>query len=218
MKYQLLWILVLWLLPLNTLAQQDDNEILSDILTNAAESDDENMAETADMDCEYLEDIAENKIDLNNCDTAQLQSLPILNAIQIRDLLEYIGRYGELKSMGELKGVPSFSTGTIRQMKHFATIHHTTDTMSYSLRKMAAKGHHYISSFNKAVLERQAAYVADSTGHTKYQGNRMRWCIKYRYKFKDRIAWGITAEKTPAKASTSTNTNTASITILCLSE
>lgn len=176
-------------------AQQDDNEILSEILTNAAESDDEDLAETADMDCEYVEDLLENKIDLSNCSEADLKSLPILNAIQFNDLTRYIERYGKIKSYGELKGVPSLAEGVIKLFKNYTIISDSIATRHYTPGEMITKGQHSIASFNKAVLEPQAAYITDSTGSAKYQGSRMIWNLKYRYKYKDRIAWGITTEK-----------------------
>ncbi len=180
------------LLTCRAVAQEDGNMDI-DILTDAAEAGDDEAAETAEMDCDYIEEISNNKIDIN--DSIELQSLPILNSLQINDLMEYRKKYGDIKSFGELKGVPSLSTATIKQLMQLTSVNNKPDNRKYTLREMLTKGRHYISSYNKAVLERQAAYVADSMGDTKYNGDRVRWCLKYRYKFKDKIAWGVTGEK-----------------------
>ncbi|MBR4325895.1 MAG: helix-hairpin-helix domain-containing protein [Bacteroidales bacterium] len=196
MNYKLLIILYILLLPLTAFAQDNSPDFLGEILTNAAEADDEDLAETAEMNCEYLEDISENKIDVNTNNINELQSIPIFNAIQIGDILEYRQRYGNIMSLGELKAIASLTTENIRQITHFISIGDSaTSRRQITFREMLTKGRHYISTLNKMVLERQAAYVADSVGNTKYEGNRMRWCFKYRYKFEDRIAWGVTAEK-----------------------
>ncbi len=93
-------------LTLSALAQ-NEGEIIDEILAEAAESGDEDIAETAEMHCEYIESIADYKIDINTLNVNELQSMPIFNAIQINDIIEYRRRYGDIVSLGELKAIPS---------------------------------------------------------------------------------------------------------------
>lgn len=183
------------LLTINVLAQ-NDGSIIDETLTDAAESGDEESEETAEMDCEYIESITDSKIDINTLNINDLQSIPILNAIQIGDILEYRRKYGDIVSLGELKAIASLTPENIMQISRYVTVDNSTSNRrQYTMRESLSKGRHYISSFNKMVLERQAAYIPDSSGNAKYDGNRMKWCLKYRYKFQDRVTWGITAEK-----------------------
>ena len=182
-------------LTLRALAQ-NEGEIIDEILAEAAESGDEDIAETAEMDCEYIESIADYKIDINTLNVNELQSMPIFNAIQINDIIEYRRRYGDIVSLGELKAIPSLTPEFRRRIANYITVaDKATPKRQYTVREMVTKGKHYISTLNKMVLERQAGYIPDSTGNAKYDGGRMKWCLKYRYKFKDRITWGVTAEK-----------------------
>ncbi len=188
-------ILLFILLTLRALGQ-DDGSVADEMTTDAAESEDEELAETAEMNCEYLENLTDYKIDINTNNINDLQAIPIFNTIQIDDIMEYRRRYGDILSLGELKAIRSLTPENIRLVARYLSVAgKTTERHHYTMREMFTKGRHYVSSFNKMVLERQKAYIPDSTGNAKYDGGRMRWCLKYRYKFDDRIAWGITCEK-----------------------
>ena len=180
---------------MRALAQNGD-AIIDEIMTDAAESGDEDIAETAEMDCEYLESIIDYKIDVNTLNINDLMSVPIFNAIQIGDIVEYRERYGDIVSLGELKAITSLTPESIKMIANFVSVADSAaNRRNYAVREMFTRGRHYVSSFNKTVLERQKAYIPDSTGNAKFGGGRMKWCLKYRYKFQDRIAWGVTCEK-----------------------
>ena len=132
------------LLMLRTLAQ-DDVGVADEILTDAAESGDEELAETAEMDCEYIESITDYKIDINTLNVSELQSLPIFNAIQINDIMEYRSRYGDIVSFGELKAIPSLTPDIIRRLSNYVSVaDSTTNRRQYTVREMFTKGRHYV--------------------------------------------------------------------------
>ena len=188
------FILIFISLTLRTLAQ-DVGNVVDEVLADVAEAGDEESEETAEMDFEYWENLVEAKIDINTDNINELRSLPLLNDIQIGDIIDYRKKYGDLASIGELKGILSLSRENIRRLSHFVTVNNASLRPQYTLRELLTKGSHSISSNNKMVFERQKAYIPDSTGNAKYNGGRMKWSVKYRYKFRDRIAWGITCEK-----------------------
>lgn len=188
------FILIFISLTLRTLAQ-DVGNVVDEVLADVAEAGDEESEETAEMDYEYWENLVETKVDINTDNINELRSLPLLNDIQIGDIIDYRKRYGDLESIGELKGILSLSPENIRRLSQFVTVNSASLCPQYTLRELLTKGSHSISSNNKFVFERQKAYIPDSMGNSKYNGGRMKWCVKYRYKFKDRIAWGITCEK-----------------------
>ena len=52
---------------------------------------------------DQLQQVSEHPIDLNRTTRAELELLPFLSDQQIMDLMEYQTRYGEMRSMSELK-------------------------------------------------------------------------------------------------------------------
>ena len=56
---------------------------------------------------EYLQQLSENPINLNQTSRKELEQLPFLSEQQIDDLLGYLYLYGPMLSLGELRMVRS---------------------------------------------------------------------------------------------------------------
>lgn len=78
--------------------------------------------ELTEQQYELLQDLFENKIDLNRCTQEDLEQLPFLSAQQIEDLMEYLYKYGPMKSIGELKMVESIDAITRRLLIQFVEV------------------------------------------------------------------------------------------------
>ncbi|MBQ1696503.1 MAG: helix-hairpin-helix domain-containing protein [Bacteroidales bacterium] len=192
---RLIVVFLTMLLALSAAAQVDDSDIIDEMLVNAAEDDDEQTAEIALMNCEYIEALSESKSNINALNNSELQQIPFVNFVQIGDIMDYRLQNGDILNIGELKGVPSLSANSIRWLSRFFDAGSGTSRRDASLREMLGRGRHTLSSSVKTVLQRQAAYIPDSNGVSKFDGGRAAWWVKYRYKFQDRLAWGLTCEK-----------------------
>ena len=70
---------------------------------------------------EFLQDLYCHKIDINHCAPEELEQLPFLSAQQVEDIEEYLYRYGEMKSSGELQMVESIDAVTRRLLTQFVS-------------------------------------------------------------------------------------------------
>jgi hypothetical protein len=70
---------------------------------------------------EFLQDIYCHKIDINHASQEELEQLPFLSAQQVEDIEEYLFRYGEMKSGGELQMIESIDAVTRQLLTQFIT-------------------------------------------------------------------------------------------------
>ena len=68
---------------------------------------------------EFLQDLYNDKIDINHASREDLEQLPFLSAQQVEDIAEYLYRYGEMKSPGELQMITSIDAVTRRLLLQF---------------------------------------------------------------------------------------------------
>ena len=71
---------------------------------------------------EFLQDLYNDKIDINHASREDLEQLPFLSAQQVEDIAEYLYRYGEMKSPGELQMITSIDAVTRRLLLQFVKI------------------------------------------------------------------------------------------------
>ena len=84
----------------------------------------DNDAEDFDFDTqfEYLEAFQKNPLDLNQANEQQLTDFGLLTAIQIQALLLYRERFGQIFSLYELQGVPTFDLRTILRLSPYVQV------------------------------------------------------------------------------------------------
>ena len=84
--------LLLALYTLSSFAQEPDwQEDMQEWTTPEDMGDNTNM--------ELLEDLSINKINLNQITREQLEQLPFLSAQQVEGIMEYLDRYGPIRSL-----------------------------------------------------------------------------------------------------------------------
>jgi len=71
----------------------------------------EDMVDITNM--ELLEDLSVNKLNLNQVTREQLEQLPFLSAQQVEAIMEYLYRYGPMRSLSELQMITQ-NTGSTR--------------------------------------------------------------------------------------------------------
>ena len=71
---------------------------------------------------ELLELLAANPLNLNHCTREDLEQLPFLSAQQVMDLLEYLYRYGPMRSLGELRMVRSLDHPQLSLLPFFVYV------------------------------------------------------------------------------------------------
>ena len=98
-------ILLLAAMPVQSQQQRTWEELWEEMQAGA--DDDEDDEEAQNEDYERLAQLARSPVDLNKATREDLEQLPFLSELQVMDLLEYLHRYGPMRSLGELKMIKS---------------------------------------------------------------------------------------------------------------
>ncbi len=187
------------------IAQQDPvtKQTLEDLIEDIASSTDEELDYTSLYD--DLNYFFNNPINLNKATQEELEKLKVLNDFQIKSLLDYIRKNGKMLSIYELQLVYGFSLSDILLILPFVTISETKADDSFKFRYALKYGNNQLFIRGQEVLEEQVGYsmVSDSallaSPNSRYLGSSYKIYAKYKYNYKDKIYWGITAEKDPGE-------------------
>lgn len=142
---------------------------------------------TTDLEQLYneLQALHERPIAINQADETGLAVLHFLDPVQVRGILEYREKYGELKSVYELAAIPGFDEQLARLTGYF--VHFDSKALPTASSRPAR---HEILTRASRLLERQTAY-ADPR---KYEGSGNHFYLRCRSTASSFDA-GFTAEK-----------------------
>lgn len=137
---------------------------------------------------ELLENIADNPINLNQVTREELEQLPFLTAQQVEGIMEYVYRYGPVRSIGELQMVTSLDYDTRRLLEHFVCIGEQPARSPWpKLSDVAKYGRHSLTLTGKIPFYQRKG---DENG---YLGYPYRHDLRYQFTYNDRLKIGLTA-------------------------
>ena len=136
---------------------------------------------------DHLQPLAENPINLNETTREQLEQLPFLSAQQVMDLMEYLDRYGPMRSLGELRMVASLDYQQIALLPFFVYIDTKSDQQPAfpSLGDILKDGRHTLTAYTRVPFYTRKG---DENG---YLGYRYRHWVKYEFKHRDNVRLGL---------------------------
>ena len=163
--------------------------------------------ETIDYDTFY-EDLVEcsrNPINLNRTTREELERLPFLSEIQIEHILSYVYQFGPLQTIYELQLIEGLDMTDIRRMIPFVFLGKADDSgkkiywndiLKYGKNELYFRLDRGLETKEgyQFLPEEDANTPQTNTGNN-YLGNQLYNSLKYRFRFKDRILAGVTAEK-----------------------
>lgn len=200
-------ILIITSLLLVTIARGQNYETSSQVIENIIES----IAAGTEEELDYSEITAdleyyfENPLNINTATIEELEKLIMLNDFQIKNLIHYIRRYGEIKTVYELKYIEGFSYTTIIQMLPFIAIDGQNTSKKWSVKKGLKYGNHQVFVRTTTLIQDAVGYedVSDSIRSSNlekyYPGNKHRLYSRYKFNYKNKLLWGLTAEKDPGE-------------------
>jgi hypothetical protein len=153
-----------------------------------------------DIDDSYLQQLyylQEHPISVNQSTAEDWQQLKWLTSLQIESFLRYRGALGPLVSIYELQSVPLWDVATIKKVLPFITMVEPL-SLSKTLFSSLTNGQHSILLRTSRIIEKQKGYNKELPNH--YAGSPDRLLLRYRYQYKNRLQFGITAEKDPGEA------------------
>jgi len=203
-KPKLFFILAIFLFSASTLySQEQSNETIDDLIEEIAANSDEELDYTT-----LYEDLTfyqNNPLNLNEATQEDLGKLHFLNDLQINSILAYKEKYGQILTIYELQLIPGFEDADIFRLLPFVSVDEVAEFQKLNLKRMVKYGSHQIFIRNQFFVEDQKGYnipdsvILDNPDKNRYLGNRMKYYVKYKYHYKDRIYWGVTMEKDPGE-------------------
>lgn len=176
--------------------------LIADIFEQfAAETDEEIDFETFYDD---LMALSLNPVQLNNALREDLERIPFLTDTQIENLLYFVYRYGPMQTIYELQLVEGFDLTDIRRMLPFVALGNTSrKTEKLYLNEVFRYGRSELLARFDYTVETRKGYipVEIETDHgekllkSPYAGSPLYNSLRYRFNFRNRIQFGVTAEK-----------------------
>lgn len=168
--------------------------VIEQQLENLTQSSDDATTE----DDSYLQDLVQfikDPINLNEADEGQLQELKILSPIQISSFILYRKLLGTFISIYELQAVPDWDLDLIKRLRPYVTVSTKVDVFK-SIGSRLKNGSNTLLLRDIQTLEKSKGYLLDSSNATNfYPGSSQHVLIRYKYRFKNLLQFGVTAEK-----------------------
>lgn len=165
----------------------------------AVETENTEQIETLYNELSYL---SEHPFNLNTATEKQLRKLPFLSDQQIKGLLIYRRKYGDMVSIYELKGIKEMNKQTIDFLLPFIYVSPGKEEMKrLNIRNIIKYGKNELALRYDQCLETKKGYqqVSDSlltdSPNKKYVGERFYHSLRYSFIFEENIKMGMVAEK-----------------------
>jgi hypothetical protein len=172
---------------------QEVAEITAQKLENETAGADDREPEDDDND-QQLDYHLRHKMNINTVDPEWMLQVLGLSVLQVHQFSEYRKWLGPFIDLAELQAVPGWDTETIRRILPFLKL----DEAQYILpviRERLKKGEHSFLIRTGRILEKSAGFLINDIGLTPFSGDRQKLMLRYTYRFRNLLQWGITAEK-----------------------
>lgn len=194
-----LFIIILFACIITKLHSQNQHSnsienLIEDILVQMTE---ENEDETDYS--EYYDDLialSQNPLNLNQATQNQLKDLFFLSDIQIENILYYIYQFGTMQTIYELRLIDGLDERDIRRMLPFVYVtEEKRRSEKLYWREIWKYGKNNVYLRFDQNLEKSKGYILDKDGATKYAGSPFYHSLKHQFQYRNRVLFGITAEK-----------------------
>lgn len=194
------------MISLGAYAQDTANQTVEKIIADIYEQVSENSDTEIDFTSFYEDMIffSENPINLNKTNKDELEKLQFLSDIQIDNILHYLYRYAPLNTIYELQLIDGLDMTDIRMLLPFVVLGDAeAKRETLKMKDVFKYGKNEVYIRLDRGLETKEGYrfvpeeeqQAEEKNARKYVGDPFYNHIKYRFRYRDRVAFGVTAEK-----------------------
>ena len=145
-----------------------------------------------DQFLQQLEYFKKNPIHLNSVTADVLINLRILSPLQIHHFLNYRKLFGDFTSIYELQAIPLWDLETIKIIIPFITIAGKEFNKENFLSRFKG-GDQYVLGRVSQILEKSQGYI--KTSGSFYEGSRQHVMMRYRYRYKNSLQYGVVMDK-----------------------
>ncbi|MDD4847369.1 MAG: hypothetical protein PHR53_01195 [Bacteroidales bacterium] len=187
-------LLISWMIVAQTEVDAENRELLIEKIENLIENSEQDYDLTDIL--EGIDDLRQNPVAINSGDPKEIGRLFFLDDRKAYNIAVYTTTYGAILSLNELYAIEGINAELVNLMAPFITLATEIDTKKVSFRQIFQRGKHQIIARYQRTLQTQRGYMNDSiAGNYKYFGSPDKYYLRYRFKFKDQVSFGITAEK-----------------------
>ncbi|WP_300728056.1 helix-hairpin-helix domain-containing protein [uncultured Bacteroides sp.] len=149
-----------------------------------------------------LSELAEHPININRATKKELEQLPFLSDKLIENILYYVYKYGPLVSKNELLGVEGIDKQTRRFLQDFIYVgepYNESDRLR--IKDMLKYNKQWLLTRVDVPLNMKAGYagypksVLLDNPNKQYLGDPVYTNLRYRFQYKNKVSFGLTAEK-----------------------
>ena len=182
MKTQIVFVWLL-LLPVVACAQAERRPWEADLceLMTVEDVGTVQWEETYELLCE----LEQHPIDINTATREQLEQLPFLSAQQVEGLMEYLYRYGPMKSAGELMMIPSLGYQERRLLTYFIYVGEESEEKFPTIKQIMKYGRHELMATGRI------PFYERKGDHEGYQGPPYRHWLRYQFTYGDYLKLGL---------------------------
>lgn len=163
----------------------------------------ENADEAIDFSevIERITDLLISPIDINQASISTLSLIPFLNIQQVHNIYAYRQKYGAILSIYELIAINGIDEQLLILISPLIIINPEPIDLKISPGNMIRYGHHEVLLRAQRILQKKDGYsISDSTDfidhlNNYYLGDPNVLLLKYRFKYKDVLSFGWTAQK-----------------------
>lgn len=137
-----------------------------------------------------LSERAMHPININQASREELEQLPFLTALQIEELLEYVNRYGAIRSIGELQMINSLDAEHRHLMKFFISIEEPAKKDN-RLRLDSL----FLHGKNQLLMTGKIPLYTRKGDRDGYLGSRYQHTLRYQMNYHEQMKLGITGTK-----------------------
>ena len=143
-----------------------------------------------ELQLEVLNELHENRINLNTATREDLARLPFLNDQQIEEICAYIYRYAPIRSLGELAMIESLDQNRRKLLCEFVYIDETAEKEHFpSWQQIAKYGKNELLATAKIPFYERAG---DKNG---YQGYGYKHWLRYNFQYGQYVKAGVVASQ-----------------------
>ena len=169
-------------------------QVIEQQLENLTEANEDLVTED-DSYLQAMHYFLREPLNLNYADEGLLQQLLLLTPIQISNLISYRKFFGNFINIYELQSIPGWYVTTIRRIRPYVTVAERINVFN-SLSSRLKDGDHNLLIRGTQILENSKGYLLDtSAAKNFYLGSPQKLLVRYKYKFKNQLQYGFTAEK-----------------------
>lgn len=162
------------------------DDIYESIIESFAEEVEEEGASISIL--EDLNQLAENRLNINLATYNDLEPLFFLNNFQKENLLQYREKYGQIYSYFEIENIPGFNRDITSKLVPFTVLGESEKILHSSTLRQE------INFRTNYTIEKSNGFIPDENGLTKYNGIQPALFVKYRANYGHQYQWGLTFE------------------------